>query len=220
MRGIIDTVQDWNWVGLVSLLLSAVSVLFCMTVHELCHGLTAYKLGDPTAKNLGRLTLNPLKHIDPVGALMLLFVGVGWAKPVMVDMRYFKHPKRDMALTSLAGPASNLVLAFLMLALYSLLDRLLPRGGLPAYFLFDFLWSTAALSVGLGLFNLIPISPLDGSKVLFSLLPDRIYYTILRYERYAMFLIVILMFLGVFDAPLNYCITGVLRFMLRLVGLS
>ena len=219
MRGILDFMGDMNWVGLVSLLLSAVSVLLCMTVHELCHGLTAYKLGDPTAKNAGRLTLNPLKHLDPVGAVMLLLVHVGWAKPVMVDMRYFKHPKRDMALTSLAGPAANFVLAFVMLALYSILDRILPRGGLFIYFLFDFLWSTAVMSVGLGLFNLIPISPLDGSKVLVSLLPDRAYYTVLRYERYIMIPLLALVFFGVFDTPLNFCINGVLRLMLRLVGL-
>lgn len=219
MRNIIYYLQEMNWIGLVSLLLSAVSVLFCMTIHELCHGLTAYRLGDPTAKNLGRLTLNPLRHIDLVGALMLLFVGVGWAKPVMVDMRYFKRPKRDMALTALAGPASNFVLAFIMLALYSVLDRLLPSEGLAVSLLFQFLWNTAAMSVGLGLFNLIPISPLDGSKILFSFLPDKVYYTILRYERYAMLLIVAFMFFGIFDAPLSACINGVLRFMLNLVGL-
>ena len=204
--------------GLVSLLLSAVGVLLCMTVHELCHGLTACRLGDPTAKRMGRLSLNPIKHIDILGFAMLLFVGVGWAKPVPVDMRYFKRPKRDMALTALAGPVSNMVLSFLLLALYSGLVRIL-TGGLAAYFLLNFLFRTAVMSIGLGLFNLLPISPLDGSKILFSLFPDKVYYTILRYERYVMIPLMILMFVGVFDGLLDFCINGVLGVMLRMVGL-
>ena len=204
--------------GLISLLLSAVGVLLCMTVHELCHGLTACRLGDPTAKRMGRLSLNPIKHIDILGFAMLLFVGVGWAKPVPVDMRYFKRPKRDMALTALAGPVSNMVLSFLLLALYSGLVRIL-TGGLAAYFLLNFLSRTAVMSIGLGLFNLLPISPLDGSKILFSLFPDKVYYTILRYERYVMIPLMILMFVGVFDGLLDFCINGVLGVMLRMVGL-
>lgn len=204
--------------GLVSLLLSAVGVLLCMTVHELCHGMTACRLGDPTAKRMGRLSLNPIKHIDILGFAMLLFVGVGWAKPVPVDMRYFKRPKRDMALTALAGPVSNMVLSFLLLALYSGLVRIL-TGGLAAYFLLNFLSRTAVMSIGLGLFNLLPISPLDGSKILFSLFPDKVYYTILRYERYVMIPLMILMFVGVFDGLLDFCINGVLGVMLRMVGL-
>ena len=104
-----------DWWGLVGLLVSAVAALFCITFHELSHGFVAYRLGDPTAKNAGRLTLNPIRHIDPIGLLMMLVAKVGWAKPVPVDMRYFKHPKRDMAITALAGPLSNFLLAFLAL---------------------------------------------------------------------------------------------------------
>lgn len=218
MRGIQTVLNNLDWMGLVSLLLSAVGVLLCMTVHELCHGLTACRLGDPTAKRMGRLSLNPIKHIDILGFAMLLFVGVGWAKPVPVDMRYFKRPKRDMALTALAGPVSNMVLSFLLLALYSGLVRIL-TGGLAAYFLLNFLFRTAVMSIGLGLFNLLPISPLDGSKILFSLFPDKVYYTILRYERYVMIPLMILMFVGVFDGLLDFCINGVLGVMLRMVGL-
>ncbi|MCQ4864291.1 site-2 protease family protein [Pseudoflavonifractor phocaeensis] len=219
MRGIQTVLNNLDWMGLVSLLLSAVGVLLCMTVHELCHGLTACRLGDPTAKRMGRLSLNPIKHIDILGFAMLLFVGVGWAKPVPVDMRYFKRPKRDMALTALAGPVSNMVLSFLLLALYSGLVRILP-GGPAAYFLLNFLSRTAVMSIGLGLFNLLPISPLDGSKILFSLFPDKVYYTILRYERYVMIPLMILMFVGVFDGLLDFCINGVLGVMLRMVGLT
>ena len=99
---------------IIQVLITIAAVVICLVVHELCHGLAAYALGDPTAKRAGRLSLNPLKHLDPIGSLMLLFAGFGWAKPVQVDARYFENPKRDMALTALAGPISNFLLAFLM----------------------------------------------------------------------------------------------------------
>lgn len=214
-----EYVQSISWFKLLALVLSAVAVLLCMTVHELSHGLMAYRLGDPTAKDMGRLTLNPLKHVDPLGAVMLLVAHVGWAKPVMVDMRYFKHPKRGMALTALAGPVSNFLLALAALAICSLLYHFcLPLGG-ALYILFCFLCHVAVLSLGLGLFNLIPISPLDGSKVLLALLPDRAYYTVLRYERYAMFLVLLLSLLGVFGGPLATGIQAVLGALCRLTGL-
>ena len=145
-------VEQLDWVGILMLLAGAAVSLVCITVHELSHGLTAYRLGDPTAKVNGRLTLNPLAHIDPVGLLMMLTVRVGWAKPVPVDMRNFQKPKRDMALTALAGPVSNFLLALGMLGLGSLLYRFAPDGQPLAYALF-FCCYAAVLSVGLGLFN-------------------------------------------------------------------
>ena len=219
MGSISDFLNNMDWWGLLTLLISAAAALLCITLHELSHGFVAWRLGDPTAKNAGRLTLNPIRHLDVVGLLMMLVAKVGWAKPVPVDMRYFKRPKRDMALTALAGPVSNMVLSFLLLALYSGLVRILP-GGPAAYFLLNFLSRTAVMSIGLGLFNLLPISPLDGSKILFSLFPDKVYYTILRYERYVMIPLMILMFVGVFDGLLDFCINGVLGVMLRMVGLT
>ncbi len=201
---------ELDWKGLFLLLLSAVASLFCITVHELSHGYAAYRLGDPTAKNAGRLSLNPIKHIDLFGFLMMLVAHVGWAKPVPVDMRYFKEPKKGMALTALAGPLSNVVLALLILAMGSLLLWFAPDSIVTAYLVL-FLCYTAVLSAGLGLFNLIPIPPLDGAKIFYAVLPDRLYRTMLYYERYVRFGVLILAWLGVFSGPLDFCIGWVMR---------
>lgn len=215
LGSISDFLSNMNWEGLWSALLTALGALLCLTVHELCHGLVAYRLGDPTAKEAGRLTLNPIKHIDPLGLLLMITAKVGWAKPVPVDPRYFKHPKRGMALTALAGPVSNFLLAWLFLLLSGGLLRLLDAffmslsseaiAGLSA--LVRFLVNAAVLSVGLGLFNLFPIPPLDGAKVFFSLFPDRVYFTVLRYERYVIFLMLAAVWLGWLDKPLSFLIT-------------
>lgn len=202
-------------------LFSAAAALLCLTVHELSHGAVAYALGDPTAKDEGRLTLNPIRHIDPLGLLLMITAHVGWAKPVPVDMRYFKHPKRDMAVTALAGPASNFLLAWLFLLFSNLLFHLLPAGlgqDWQLYLILFFL-NAALLSIGLGVFNLFPIPPLDGSKVLFSFLPDKLYYTILRYERYIMLLMLALVWFGVLSKPLSYLIFWVLRGLCFLSGM-
>lgn len=210
--------EFWNsmdWWRLLGFALSAAAVLLCMTVHEVSHGYAAYRLGDTTAKSMGRLSLNPLKHVDPIGALLLLFVGVGWAKPVSVDPRHFKNPKGGMALTALAGPVSNFLLAWVFLLLgggaLRVIDAFympLPVEALEALFsLARFLVNAAVLSVGLGLFNLFPIPPLDGAKVFFSLFPDRVYFTVLRYERYVMLLMLAAVWLGWLDKPLSFLIT-------------
>ena len=178
------------------------AALICIPVHECSHGYAAWLLGDPTARERGRLTLNPVKHFDPVGVLMLVFLGFGWAKPVPVDTRYFRHPRRDMALTSLAGPLSNFILAFVMMIFLSISIRFFPSTDLSEIII-NLLLNTALLSIGLGVFNLIPIPPLDGSKILFSFLPERIYYTILRYERYGILIIMALIYLGIITGPLN-----------------
>lgn len=209
MTSLSDFVQGMDWWGLLGLLISAAAALFCITIHELSHGLTAYLLGDPTAKDAGRLSLNPIKHIDPMGLAMMLVAKVGWAKPVPVDLRNFQRPKRDMALTALAGPASNFLLAMLALGIGSLLFHFVPDGKVMAYGLF-FCCYTAVLSVGLGLFNLLPVPPLDGSKILFSLLPDRVYGKILRYERYFILAVVLLAWTGLFSGPLSWCMERVL----------
>lgn len=198
---------------------SAAAALFCLTVHELSHGAVAYALGDPTAKDEGRLTLNPIKHIDPLGLVLMITAHVGWAKPVPVDMRYFKHPKRGMALTALAGPASNFLLAWVFLLLASLLLRVFSLAAPWQLYVLIFLVNAALLSIGLGVFNLFPIPPLDGSKILFSFLPDKIYYTILRYERYIMLLLLALVWFGVFSGPLSTLMLWVLRGLCFLSGL-
>ena len=193
------------------------AVLFCLTVHETCHGLAALALGDPTAKRQHRLSLNPLRHIDWFGLLMMLVAGFGWARPVPVNPNYFKKPRQGMALTALAGPASNLLLALLLLiparliytyAHYSVFNQTA----------LDFLTSTAALSIGLGLFNLIPIPPLDGSKVLAVLLPERAYRWLMRYERFGIFALWLLVALGVGGRYMSFAIRWVYTLFCRIVG--
>lgn len=219
MGSLADFTNHMDWWGLITLLVNAVAALLCITFHELSHGFVAWRLGDPTAKNAGRLTLNPIKHLDLVGLIMLLVVKVGWAKPVPVDMRYFKHPKGGMALTALAGPVSNFILAFLAVAVSSLIYHFAPVNHASLLGL-CFCANMALLNVGLGLFNLIPISPLDGSKVLFSLLPNRAYYAILRYERYVMIVLVVLTLLGMFQRPLSFLMIHVLQAFCSVTGMS
>ena len=201
------TLSDlWNsldFSAILSALMRLIAVFLCLTVHETCHGLAALALGDPTAKSMHRLSLNPLHHIDWVGLACMLVLGFGWAKPVPVDMRYFKHPKTGMAVTALAGPVSNLLLAYAALTLRAALIGAYYTGGPEGLgTAIDFLAMTAVLSVGLGLFNLIPFPPLDGSKVVEGFLPDRIYYGILRYERWGMLLLMAILWTGVLSTPL------------------
>ena len=193
------------------------AVLLCLTVHETCHGLAAYALGDPTAKSQRRLSLNPLHHIDWFGLAAMLMLGFGWAKPVPVDMRYFKRPKQGMALTALAGPASNLLFAFLALLGCKAVRLYLPDTVLREWAL-AFLRTLASLTGGLGVFNLIPISPLDGSKVLFSLLPDAAYRKLLYYERYGFVLLYALVFLGALDGFLSRAVSAVLSAVADLIS--
>ena len=178
--------------------------LLCITFHETCHGLAAYRLGDDTAKRAGRLTLNPLRHVDLPGLVMMAIFRFGWAKPVPVDMRNFRHPKRDMALTALAGPVSNVVLAYAAAVLLGFVVFLSDRFGSNGFFavLAQFLIYVEIISAGLAVFNVFPVPPLDGSKVLFALLSDRAYLKLMRYERYGMVLLMILLVTGLIDAPL------------------
>ncbi len=198
----LDFSSLWDAVGRV------IAIFLCLTVHETCHGLAAYALGDPTAKSMHRLSLNPLRHIDWIGLLMMFAVGFGWAKPVPVDPRYFKKPKQGMALTALAGPVSNLLLAAAALALLRGAVLVLP-GTDWAIWLVNFLLELSILSVGLGLFNLIPIPPLDGSKVLAAFLPDRAYVTLMRYERYGILVLLVLSFLNLGSISISRAIYAV-----------
>jgi Zn-dependent protease len=180
--------------------LMIVPVLLAITVHEVCHGYAAYLFGDPTAKRMGRLTMNPVKHIDPVGLLVLFFTGImgmaiGWAKPVPVDPRYFKKPRLDMMWVSLAGPASNLALAVLTTILIRLCAPALL--GTIIYPLVDMAQFLVMINVGLAVFNLIPIHPLDGSHILEGLLPLRMAYSYSRLQPYGFMILLALIFTGV-----------------------
>lgn len=207
---------DWSSMG--QMILRIAAVLLCLVIHEVSHGLAAYHLGDPTAKQSHRLSLNPLRHLDPFGLIMMIAVGFGWAKPVPVNPNYFKKPKEGMAVTALAGPASNFLLALLLLLLARLVyARALVTGALPET-LFSFLVNTACLSVGLGLFNLVPVPPLDGSKVVAVLLPDRAYNWLMRYEQLGMVLLAVIISVGVGSNALNAAIDWVFGLFCRIVG--
>jgi Zn-dependent protease len=192
-----------------------ISILLCLTVHETCHGLAAYALGDPTAKREHRLSLNPLHHIDWFGLAAMLMLGFGWAKPVPVNMQYFKHPKRGMALTALAGPMCNVLITVVFLALYGALFLPLRQSAAGDYLL-QMILLTARISLGLAIFNLLPVPPLDGSKILLSLLPDEKYRVLLRYERYGSLLLFALVATGLLGTPLTAVINAVYRALIPL----
>lgn len=191
--------------SLTDAVLRVAAVFLCLTVHETCHGLAALALGDPTAKSMHRLSLNPLHHIDWLGLALMFTVGFGWAKPVPVDPRYFKNPKGGMAITALAGPLSNLLMAYLSaLALGALSAVAAVRGETAGLTLWlDFFALMVSLNIGLGIFNLIPFPPLDGSKVVAMFLPDRWYYRWMQLERYGMFILMVALWFGVFDGFLG-----------------
>lgn len=199
--------------SIIYVLLRVMVVLLAISVHEMAHGFMAYKLGDNTAKYDGRLSLNPLRHIDPFGALCMLFFGFGWAKPVMVNPNYFKNHKRDMALTALAGPVSNFIMAFI--GMFGLL-YLCPL--FANMYLYSFFSMLVILNISLGVFNLIPIPPLDGSKIFLSLLPRRIYYEIMRYEQFGFIILIIALYLGVLDPILDIAVNGIYTLLFYCAG--
>ena len=212
-----ELLQALDVVSLMDAVLRTAAVLLCLTVHETCHGLAAYALGDPTAKSMHRLSLNPLHHIDWFGLAMMFAAGFGWATPVPVDPRYFKKPKQGMAVTALAGPVSNFLLAVLLILISKAIYLYAPYTAVwDAVFTFC-LYTAAPLSIGLGLFNLLPIPPLDGSKVLGVLLPDEAYSKLMRYERYGILLLLALSLLGVTGNFISGVIVRVYETMFNLI---
>ncbi len=220
-----DALAAWaaqlQWGRVLELALLGLASVLCITIHETCHGLAALALGDPTAKRMGRLTLNPLKHIDPLGLLLLVVARFGWAKPVPIDPRHFKNPKTGMALTALAGPAANVALCMLSAVGFGIAaaaEAALAQSwlGYVRYFFNIVL----LLSAGLAVFNLIPIPPLDGSKVLLALLPQSGYWKLMRYERYVMPVLMALVLTGVLDGPLDFLRSGLLELVLPLATWS
>ncbi len=195
---------DFSIYSLISYVISSIFIiLFILPLHECAHGFAAYKLGDPTAKGLRRLTLNPLAHIDWFGSAAIVFFGFGWAKPVPVNMRYFRNPKRDMAITALAGPLSNLLAAFVGTFLFNLFLYIFIETGVlvtaAASIVLDIFRFFAIINVSLAVFNLIPIPPLDGSRILTAFLPNRIYYRLMQYEQIFSLVLIVLVLGGSFS---------------------
>ncbi|MDR3311191.1 MAG: site-2 protease family protein [Oscillospiraceae bacterium] len=191
-----------DWSVLTNALISIIPALICVSFHEMSHAAAAYALGDPTAKNAKRLTMNPIRHIDVFGLLMMAVFGFGWAKGVPINMRNFKNQRLGMALSSLAGPASNMVLAAFFCAVTGVVIGLFPE--MPADNLAaEMLVRTIYLSIALGIFNLIPIPPLDGSKVLFSLLPEAAYAKLMRIERFGFIVLLLLVNTAAFSGTVG-----------------
>lgn len=185
------------------LILLAPPLLLALTLHEVAHGYVAYRLGDPTAKALGRLSLNPIKHLDPIGTIAFFFIKFGWAKPVPVNPKYFKDPKRDMLWVALAGPATNLVLAVASAALAKglwFVAAQLPYSTAAEAFLVPLngmLIASVWINLVLCIFNFLPIPPLDGSRILMGLLPNKIAASFAKIERYGFIIVLVLAFTGV-----------------------
>lgn len=200
----------FNNFNVTELLQNFIVLFTAISVHEFAHGFVAYKLGDPTAKNMGRLTLNPLAHLDPLGALMMVFCGFGWANPVPVNPYFFKEPKKDMALVGVAGPIANILLAFIACTIYPIIMLLMIKFGIYenviVWFFLQLFVTCAHLNISFAVFNLIPFPPLDGSKILFSVLPNELYNKLLTYERYGTIVLLLLSFTGVLGRILSIVI--------------
>ncbi len=210
---------------LIQLLLMIPVVILSLSVHESAHGYVSYKLGDPTARNLGRITLNPLKHFDLVGFICMIFFRVGWAKPVPVNPRYYKNPRVGMAITAAAGPLSNLLLAVIgvlcseITNLVALKLQLTGNAYNVGYVVWLFFRLLAWSNISLAIFNLIPVPPFDGSRILYVFLPPKYYFGIMKYERIIMIVVLALFVFDFFDAPLAFLTNSVYDGILWLVKL-
>ncbi len=211
---------------IIDLLFVIPCVLFALTVHEVSHGYMAYRLGDPTARNMGRLTLNPMKHLDPVGTICMILFHFGWARPVPINTRYFKKPRRDTALTAAAGPVSNFIMALLGVLIRQILLAIFMRHPAESQFAFNMQYAALTLfsyfhilNLSLGLFNLIPMPPLDGSRIFLTFLPAKYYFGIMQYERYIQLGLLLLLWLGFLDRPLSFLVSSISGGMTALVGL-
>ncbi|HJI47221.1 MAG TPA: site-2 protease family protein [Oscillospiraceae bacterium] len=208
---LLDLIRGGNALSIFMGVCVSAFVVFCvMPIHEYSHALVATKLGDQTARLSGRLTLNPMAHISPWGAIMILLVGFGYAKPVPVNVRNtkMKNKKVAMALIALAGPLSNLIIGFLsVMVRYIIIVAASKRGGEMTTTIFAlniFFQYSAIININLAVFNLIPIPPLDGSRILFAILPSKFYFGIMKYERYIMAAMFLLLLTGVLTTPLSY----------------
>lgn len=207
---------------LISILIQLPAVFIAITFHEVAHGWMANICGDPTARMMGRLTLNPAKHFDLIGTLSMLLLGFGWAKPVPFNPNNFKNLKAGTILVALAGPFANLILAFLSFFLYAGLTLWSAFAGIEneiLNILCEMIFAIYSLDLGLMVFNLFPIPPLDGSKVLFALLPQKAYRFVLTYEKYGMIIMLVLIVTGILTVPMNYIISWFNQLFVQMLNL-
>ncbi len=197
--------------ALLYILSTLVVVFLTLPIHEFAHGFAAVKLGDSTPKWQGRLTLNPFAHIDYIGSLAILLFGFGWAKPVGVNPRNFRNPKIGMAVVALAGPLSNIIMSLIALILTNVFAILTLKTAEFFFYLAYIFQYIAEINASLAVFNLIPVPPLDGSRILFAVLPDKYYFQIMRYERYIYIILMMALFAGALDIPLYYLRGGLLN---------
>lgn len=207
--------------NLLNILVNIPITLIALTGHEFAHGWVSAKQGDPTPERDGRLTFNPLAHLDIAGTILMILTGFGWAKPVMVDPRYYKNQKRGMALTAAAGPLANFIMAFAAMLIYAIVIIVCEKLNIEARAVEvfgSFVYLFAVRNLCFMVFNIIPIPPLDGSKVLGLILPDKAYYTMLRYERYSMLLIMLLSLTGFFGGIIGTGVDAVMGGILKLLN--
>ena len=211
------------WQNLILLTATLITVLVSMTAHEFAHGLVSYIQGDPTAKRMGRLTINPIKHISPIGFLCMLFCGFGWAKGVPVDTRYYKNAKKGMAITALSGPLMNLIIGVSTTVSLATLTFLWNTGMIAGFPVLRYMSASVYETVNFTLyivlyynllfavFNLLPIPPFDGSRLLFAILPDKHYFKVMRYEFFIMLVVFLMLWSGMFTGIFEFFVDGIIR---------
>ena len=217
---------NFDWLDLLFLLLRLPIVFIALSFHELAHGYIAERLGDPTARAHGRITMNPVKHFDPLGMLSMVLFGVGWAKPVPINPRNFKNPKKGMAITAAAGPIANLILAFIGALIYRILLAIFIAIGpvkqeilLLQQIVLFFVSMFESMNIYLAVFNLIPVPPFDGSRLVNCIFPDRIYFSMMKYERLIMVAMIVLLFTGIADPVLDFFSGWIMRAFDFVIGL-
>lgn len=209
---LISLIRSGDFMSAIIYVASRAFVVFCcLPIHELAHAIIADKCGDDTARLKGRLTIDPFAHLDIFGTIMIFLFGIGYAKPVPVNPAKLKHPRRDMALISLAGPVANLLMSFISITIYYAIVAFFDVENNIVDVLATFFYIAASVNSALAIFNLFPIPPLDGSKIFSAILPDKIYFKIMQYDRYIMIGLMVLLFTGVLDGVITFLSSGLLN---------